>query len=565
MKTAYCNHCESHVKVFSDFGHAHEFLYYCVDCDTEVSCNFKFCILAAGRSTRNNDVDGLHKALLPLENKPIISHIIDKLDQKIEIVIAVGYKSEQIKSYMDEVHSNRKITYITIDNYNEPGSGPGYSLLSCKDELQCPFIFTSVDTIVKEDTQFNFLGENWLGVSNIDIDDSLNYCLVRGSKYLDTLYYGTGNRAYIGMAGICDYKEFWNSLENRQIVKDEYQVIHGFDGLEHIKLIDFTWYDTGNNKSYAETKKYFPNEIVANKSDEALFIDNNKVIKYFNDSNRAKIRVERVKYLNNTCPKVTKLNDNMYSYDYIQGQLLSDVYDEEILSKFFNYFSENLFNPNILYDPIEFEKNCKFMYEDKTRHRLVELEGSKLDLIKKINGVEVEPIYTLLDKIDWQSFYDNAIPTLFHGDLQPENIIYTWEKEDKFILIDWRDTFGKSKKVGDANYDLAKLYHALMINGKNILNEYYDCKYTTIEATIHFNVKSNLLYFKDIFKQFCISNGFNWKIIELLGVLQYLNICTLYKHFHKGRYGEFLFLYGKLMLTKKLNENYRWPEDYGKV
>jgi len=39
----------------------------------------------------------------------------------------------------------------------------------------------------------------------------------------------------------------------------------------------------------------------------------------------------------------------------------------------------------------------------------------------------------------------------------------------------------------------------------------------------------------------------------------------LYKHFHKGRYGEFLFLYGKLMLTKKLNENYRWPEDYGKV
>ena len=92
MKTAYCNHCESHVKVFSDFGHAHEFLYYFVDCDTEVSYNFKFCILAAGRGTRNNDVDGLHKALLPLENKPIISHIIEKLDKKIEIVIAVGYK-----------------------------------------------------------------------------------------------------------------------------------------------------------------------------------------------------------------------------------------------------------------------------------------------------------------------------------------------------------------------------------------------------------------------------------------------------------------------------------------
>jgi len=42
MKTAYCNHCESHVKVFSDFGHAHEFIYYCVDCDNEISYNFKF-------------------------------------------------------------------------------------------------------------------------------------------------------------------------------------------------------------------------------------------------------------------------------------------------------------------------------------------------------------------------------------------------------------------------------------------------------------------------------------------------------------------------------------------
>ena len=57
----------------------------------------KFCILAAGRGTRNDNVSGLHKALLPLENKPVISHIIEKLGD-VEIIIAVGYKSEQIKS-----------------------------------------------------------------------------------------------------------------------------------------------------------------------------------------------------------------------------------------------------------------------------------------------------------------------------------------------------------------------------------------------------------------------------------------------------------------------------------
>ena len=106
----------------------------------------KFCILAAGCGTRNNNIVGLHKALLPLENKPVISHIIDRLDD-VDIVIAVGYKSEQIKTYMNLVHSDKNITYVDVDNYDGVGSGPGYSLLCCKSQLQEPFIFTSVDTI----------------------------------------------------------------------------------------------------------------------------------------------------------------------------------------------------------------------------------------------------------------------------------------------------------------------------------------------------------------------------------------------------------------------------------
>ena len=75
----------------------------------------------------------------------------------------------------------------------------------------------------------------------------MNYCLVRGSKYLDDLYYGTGNRAYVGMAGIHDYNDFWSALENRKILKDEYQVIHGFDGLDNILNEDTSM---KNNLSY---------------------------------------------------------------------------------------------------------------------------------------------------------------------------------------------------------------------------------------------------------------------------------------------------------------------------
>ena len=199
----------------------------------------KFCILAAGRGTRNNNVSGLHKALLPLENKPVISHIIDKLGD-VEIVIAVGYKSDQIKTYMNLVHSDKNIIYVDVDNFDGVGSGPGYSLLCCKSELQEPFVFTSVDTLVDDDIDIMSIEQNWLGIAPVEKNNSLSYCLVEGSKYLDNLYYGSGEKAYIGMAGIYEYDLFWDSLERHKIVKDEYQVIHGFDGLEHMKLINFT-------------------------------------------------------------------------------------------------------------------------------------------------------------------------------------------------------------------------------------------------------------------------------------------------------------------------------------
>ena len=553
MKTSYCSNCQATVKVFSDYGAGYTDLYYCSVCDKELNYNFKFCILAAGRGTRNNDVDGLHKALLPLENKPVISHIIDKLDKKVEVVIAVGYKSNQIKTYLDTIYTDRKITYVDVDNFDGEGSGPGYSLLSCKDKLQAPFIFTSVDTLVKEDAVLSFVGDNWLGVSEVNIENSMDYCLVRGSKYLDDLYYGTGNRAYVGMAGIHDYDDFWNALEDRKILKDEYQVIHGFDGLDNIKLIDFTWYDTGNNKSYHETKKVFCNDVVANKSDEAIFIDKGKVVKYFNDAEKANLRVERAKYLNGNCPDITVVNENMYYYDYIDGEMLSNISSESLMRKFLDdcqtkLWEETFINGNRYLD------DCVEMYETKTKERVKKLIDSELDKVKIINGVEVEPIDVMLDKIDWMNFYQNAIPSYFHGDLQPENIIYDKQK-DKFVLIDWRQKFGNSVEIGDVYYDLGKLYHAIMINGQTILKDMFDYRQLGNSASLEFYVKSNLIYFMDTFKEFCDDNNYNWDNVELLGILQYFNICTLYDNFKDGRYGNFLFLYGKYLLAKFLSRS----------
>ena len=151
----------------------------------------------------------------------------------------------------------------------------------------------------------------------------------------------------------------------------------------------------------------------------------------------------------------------MYSYDYVDGTLLSNVTDENVMKNFLNYCQDNLWTTRYSNDKLFFTDNsflydCREMYETKTKQRIKKLFNSKLDRVKFINGVEVKPIEELLDKIDWNSFQSKSIPVPFHGDLQPENIVYN-ETTNDFTLIDWRQSFGDSIDAGDVYYDLSKL------------------------------------------------------------------------------------------------------------
>ena len=530
---------------------------------TEGNNNFKLCILAAGKGTRNTSIAGLHKALLPLENKAVISHIIESVPSSTEIVIAVGYKSEQVQSYVSHIFPSRNIKFIQVENYNGPGSGPGLSLLSCKNHLESPFIFTSTDTILEETHFFEKLDEDWMGVSHIELEDSSKYCLVydqegrSGSKYLKKLYFGEGNLAYVGAAGILNYTLFWDSLENRKAFKsdnlnNEFQVLDGFDGIKKVKLIDFTWHDTGNDESYEKARKNFSHEVVATKADEAVFIENGKVTKYFADPNISKRRIDRTKYLNGSSPNIKYLNDNMFSYDYVEGKLLSNLSDDhllrEVLPFYFDKFVSEQFEKTD-----EFLSDCKEMYYNKTHNRIANsFAGTDIDKIEYINGIRVDGIMDLLKKIDWNSIYELSSPSRFHGDFQPENILHDG---NDFKLIDWRDSFGKSIEVGDFYYDLGKLYHAIIINGQIVLSKGYKYDLNHNDAFIEYNVKSNLNLLMNYFENFCKARGLSWSNVELLGILQYISICSLYKEFHGGEYGRFLFLLGKYMLAKKLSRN----------
>ena len=516
--------------------------------------NYKLCILAAGKGTRNTTYQHLHKALLPLGNHAAISHILDMVPSSVPVVIAVGYEQEQLKSYINYVHPSRNIQFVNIENYDSPGSGPGRSLFECRKHLQCPFIFLGADTLLDPAENDITPHTNWVGVGNCTkwSHEASSYCLYNATEGF--YYSSTSNldNCFIGVAGIRNYEQFWKNLSDPVLINGEHQVINGLNKLDNIKVLSFaSWQDTGNNVGYEYAKQKYVN-IVEPKPDEILYIDGGKVLKYFDDANKVLDREFRASVLQPYVPSIDKISPHFYGYDYISGARLSDLCDNRLWIEFFHLI-ETMYLANIQDCDLEaFQNNCMQMYYGKTHERInSHTELNKLDAIKTINGYQVQPIQKLLDMVDWLKITQKAIPTILHGDLQPENVIYDTD-DDRFVLIDWRDRFGDDLYVGDIYYDLSKLDHALLINGEVVRNHRYKVNIQNNAAEIEMHIRTNLMDARELLKKFCDNKGLDFKHIQLLTAITILNISS--KHSNK-EFNRFLFLYGKLLLTKAITKD----------
>ena len=143
--------------------------------------SYRVCIPCAGIGSRLNDLTKyLNKSLVTLSNKPIISHIIEKFSSDTEFVIALGYKGDLVKDFLELAYPEKVFIFVDVNPYDGQGSGLGLSLIKCKDFLQEPFVFISCDTLVEETIPEPV--KNWMGYSycdnydeyrTIDIKDSL--------------------------------------------------------------------------------------------------------------------------------------------------------------------------------------------------------------------------------------------------------------------------------------------------------------------------------------------------------------------------------------------------------
>ena len=501
-----------------------------------------FCIVSSGKGTRMYHLtENINKGLLPINGKAVISHIIEKVPKDYDIIITTGYKSESLKEYCNASHLDRNITFVDVPDYDGPTNGPGSSLLYCKDILQRPFYFSTVDCLIKND-ELPSIDYDWIGVSPTDIPELYSTAKVDENQNVVDFKNKDKNgydMAFIGLSAIYNYEKFWDTLENningtgevvRVYMSDDYKV--------KAKIIE--WFDTGTVDSYHNAKQILEkNYFALNKNDEYFYNLNNKIIKIFIDKNICKNRIIRSEILKKHIPNLTYKGINTYAYEKFKGKTLYEIDDYDIFKDFLNWLKIFWKKENV-----DIKKDAKLFYYDKTYNRLSKFLKKYPDIDKQdhnIDGVQYKKLNYYLDKIDWNLIQDCLPSKIFHGDLQFDNIIFNG---DDFKLIDWRQSFGNSTEYGDIYYDLAKLYGGILIS-------YYDMKknnfsFDNIDDNIilKYEPSKNLKLFKHYYEKWVIENGYDMNKIKTLTFLIYLNMTAM----HDSPFDLFLFYFAKKLI-----------------
>jgi choline kinase len=507
---------------------------------------YKILITTSGLGSRLGQLtDYTNKSLVRVADKPAISYIVESYPSDAEFVITLGHYGSHVKQFLQLAYPNHKFTFIEIDKYKGEGSSLGYSILKCREEINCPFIFHASDTII-ENYKFKGIDHNY--VVGAYKEDSAQYRTLNlnKGKLIKINEKGELNFdfSYVGIAGIKDYELFFNELKSLVTSnKEDISDVHAINkmvpkvGFKYLQIDKNSWFDIGNTTELNKTRKAFHSNIeVLDKKDESIFFFDDFVIKFFADSTINKNRVDRAFKLRGLVPDIIDSTENFYKYKKAEGKLFSKSVTRKKFIDFLEWTKENLWvsKPNN-----NFQDNCQDFYITKTIKRINQylLESQDVDIV---NNEQLPPIHDLIKSIN-SEWLCNGLPSQFHGDFILDNII---ETNDGFCLIDWRQDFAGDLEVGDIYYDLAKLNHNLTVNHDLVNKNLFDS--STNNCYILTN--STLNECQEILHNFIIENGYDLKKVKVLTSLIWINMAPL----HEYPFNNFLFNFGKYNLYKNL-------------
>ena len=520
--------------------------------------NYRVVIPTAGTGSRLGKLTfHINKSLVSIANRPVLSHQIEQFPEECEFVIALGYKGELVREFLNITYPEKAFIYVDVDPFEGPGSGLGYSLMCCKAHLQQPFVFLSCDTLAKEDIPGP--SQNWMGCALREDLDSYRTVSI-GKKHIKSIHekgdFSADNlHAYIGLAGIKDHDQFWAAMHEGGGIALEQGEVYGLRALQKkvpLSAFLFTWFDSGSPAALDQARSAYrlPNEPnILGKEKEAIWFVGRRVVKFSVDQHFIANRVQRAEKLKGFTPNLLASTKHMYSYEKVQGRVLSEVVTLPMFEALLQHSKSFWVRAQLTTEQrIEFENKCKEFYCNKTRERvnLFYQNFGKQDGSQPINDEPMPLMSTLLSQVDWETL-SKGIPGRFHGDFHFENII--WRPESKtFTFLDWRQDFGGDLNVGDVYYDLAKLLHGMIVSHKLIAANLFSVIWSDSEIRFDLHRRQVLVDCEIYFSEWCAENGYDYAKIRVLTALIYINIAAL----HHQPYSLMLYALGKQMLAKEL-------------
>lgn len=478
--------------------------------------DIKYIIVqAGGKGTRLETLTtNKPKALVPVDNLPMIFHLFKKYPGSKFIIIA-DYKKDVLKKYL---HAFAKVDYEVIDAQGKGTcSGIKDSLTLIPDNTQ--FMLIWCDLVLSGLQQDNLLQDdiNYLGISR-DFPCRWSY---RDNMFIEE------PSSENGVAGLFIFKnkaeiadvpaegEFVRYLSTKDLA---FERLNMFGGLEIGTMLSYFQNELNKPKCRPFNKMEFKGDIV---------------LKYPLNEQGQKLAADEIAWYK----KVTALGytniPKIYGYDplvmeKIKGQ---NVFEYAFLTKGFKKallgrIITALKDLHNLVAPISANADdCENNYLTKTFDRLAtvyDLVPFAKDDFVIINGKKCANIFAIKDKIiaDMRTMYPKEFH-LIHGDCTFHNMMIETDGV-RPILIDPRGYFGKTKFYGDVDYDWAKLYYSLVGNYDqfNRKNFSLDIKEKEVELMI---VSNN---WQDLAQDFFDMTGADKKKIKLLHAIIWLSLTT---------------------------------------
>jgi len=525
--------------------------------------NIRVLILSAGKIEKELEkiFGSIPSGLIPLNGKPVIFRIIDKLlDEGFrKISITIGYKKEFIQEIISKQYKKKvELEFISTEFDKPPGNSIKTSISYCPEEK---LLIILGDTLIENDLMKLIDKKNSFVLISQRFDKPENWCVItRKNEKLEEIFDKeknlTKNEEQYALVGVYYF-------ENATSLKQILDTFNENDKLEISSIIKKykiknnistesakEWHDVGHIENYFTTKQFmlkarYFNSLQLDGSSKIVTKKSENIGKLINEIHWYKNIPDEISELT---PKIvdSEISDNPFlKLEYVGLPTLAEIW---LFSEFSNDFwfkiIEKLFE--ILAKFNKYSENVTIqeynsIYFEKTIERINELINSD-DLFKRIfnqefifiNGKKFKNWYSIKDQLELKinELFDKEDNCLIHGDLCFSNILYDSENKN-FKLIDPRGKWGHDM-YGDIKYDVAKIRHSVVGGFDTITNGLYSATYNETDG-IFIDVYEPKNY-EDVCKKLDLRIKERWNLdeIKIIEGLLFISMLPLHKdHFER--------------------------------